>query len=60
MKNELKDKERVIKELSDQVKLMEKMKKVEKNSDGYKKEEELTSKILQQNEEIVHLKKKTH
>ena len=37
MKNELKDKERVIKELSDQVKLMEKMKKVETDREREKK-----------------------
>jgi hypothetical protein len=32
--------------------------KQEKNGDSYKKEEELTHKIMQQNEEIIHLKKK--
>lgn len=57
-KNELKEKQRIIDELSAQIKLFEKLDKQEKNGDSYRKEEELTQKILQQNEEIVHLKKK--
>jgi len=37
LKNEIKDKERIIEELNAQIKLEEKMKKQEKSGDSYKK-----------------------
>lgn len=58
LKNIIKEKQKNIEELTAKIRLFEKLEKQEKNGDSYRKEEELTQKIMQQNEEIVHLKKK--
>lgn len=58
LKNIIKEKDKIIQELTAKIKLYQKLDKQEKNGDSYKKEEELTQKIMQQNQEIIHLKKK--
>ena len=54
----MKEKDKKINELNNQIKTLEKAEKVEKNMDIYKKEEELNLKVSSLNEEIIHLKNK--
>jgi hypothetical protein len=58
LKNIIKEKDKLIEDLNAKIKLFEKLDRQEKNGDSYRKEEELTHKIMQQNEEVIHLKKK--